>query len=87
LNYADGPATPDGVQQVRMKSGADTKTSASLKGAGFALPAPVPVSETQVFAIDPAVTVQLRNSEGLCLTSDFTSASRNDGTRFLGQAP
>jgi len=85
-NYKDKTGTSDGVTGVQLKTGAAEKAKAQVKARGLNIPMPVPLM-SQYFDQDPSVVVQLISSEGLCLTSSFTAASKNIPTQFKAKAP
>jgi cysteine-rich repeat protein len=78
LHYADRELTPSGVLGALLKAGAQGLASLRVKAKGTNLAPP-----SLPFAQDPAVTVQLRSSDGRCWGSAFTApASRNDAVQF-----
>ncbi len=85
--YKDKLAVSDGVQSVSIKAGAAAKTKAMLVGRGAALRIPAPFSMEEFFEKDPSVIVQLLGPDGFCLTSDFPTAKRNDGSGFKASNP
>ena len=54
---------------------------------GVSLPVPMPLTTSEYFAVDPRVVAQLISSEGICWTSEFTTATKNDGVQFKAKAP
>lgn len=84
--YKDKAGSQDGVTQIQIKPGADTKTKVKLKAKGANLVLPGPVGDTY-FAQDPNVVAQLVNSEGQCWTTAFVigDTAKNDTTQFKGQ--
>jgi len=88
FKYTDKTLTNDGVQKVTLKIGAAGKAKADFKAKGMNLPTPAPFSGSQFFEQDPAVTVQLINNNGTCLTTEFTGpAQKNDGQQFKDKTP
>jgi cysteine-rich repeat protein len=88
FKYKDKTLTNDGVQKITLKIGSAGKAKADLKAKGVNLPTPAPFGPSQFFEQDPSVTVQLINSDGTCLTSEFTGpANKNDGQQFKDKAP
>ena len=83
----DKTGASDGVQQLKLSTGAAGKSKAQLKARGLNVPTPVPVDTTKLFDQDPCVTVQLFNSEGLCWTSEFSASQRNTVDQFKARAP
>ncbi len=81
-SYADKAGTADGVAKLALKTGDAGRTKAQLQAKGSHLSMPVPFSGTQYFEQDPEVVAQLVGSNGLCLTSVFPEATRNDGANF-----
>jgi hypothetical protein len=79
FTYKDKERSPDGLQQIVLKEGlvpGKAKIIVRGKGANLRLPA-LPLDQ------DPAVTVQLRSSDGTCWeTRHGTPARQNDATRF-----
>ncbi len=82
--YKDKEGASDGVTKVSLKTGDASKTKAQLAAKGGGMPTITPASSLTVFDQDPKVVVQLLNSEGMCLTSQFDagSATKNDGYQF-----
>jgi uncharacterized delta-60 repeat protein len=82
--YKDKTAASNGVSKIGLKPGDAAKTKAQLGAGGANLPTMLAASPTAVFSQEPHVTVQLVNSDGMCLTSEFDveSASKNDGAQF-----
>ena len=81
-SYKDKTALQDGIRVVKLKSGAAGKPLVQLKLKGASLPMPTPVSGTQFFEQDSAVTVQLLASNGNCWTAEFTTAKKNAVDEF-----
>ena len=77
FKYADKDATPDGVTKITLKQGlapGQAKIGLKGKGANLNLPA-LPLSQP--------VTVQLRNSNGVCWEAVYSApASKDDSTQF-----
>jgi len=88
FTYRDSAMTSDGVRSVSLRTGIDTKAKVTFSAKGANIPMPVPFNEFLYFVEDPAVTVQLVNSEGECWTSEFTpdDTSKNDSARFRAKA-
>jgi len=87
-SYVDPLAAADGVITVSLRSGTDGRSKVQIKAGGLNLPMPVPVSASQMFDAQPAVTVQLSNGEtSTCWQSVFTTPLLNDGLRFKAKSP
>lgn len=85
--YKDTVRRQDGVQKIKLRPGAVAgQSSAFLIARGVDVPMPVPVG-SQLFAQDPHLTVQLRNSEGACWTSQFSTNRRNSPDLFKATTP
>lgn len=84
--YRDRSARFSGVRKLKLKTGAAGKSAIALVGLGDALTIPDPISAAAYFAIAPEVTVQLSSSSGVCATSAFDVARRNDPTDFRAVA-
>jgi hypothetical protein len=77
--YKDTTGSSDGVTKVLVKSGANGKSKALVKGKGANLPDFTMPLDTA----SPGVVIQLRNnSTGKCLTSAFTTPKKNDAAQF-----
>ncbi|MFM7736635.1 MAG: hypothetical protein ACKPBU_11735 [Alphaproteobacteria bacterium] len=79
--YRDGELTPDGVQQARIKSGTDGRSSLQVSGKGALLP---PVG----LPLALPVTVQASNSDVGCWAAAFDASdpkARNDASTFKGR--
>ena len=87
-SFTDKSGASNGVQKLQLKTGVAGKTKASLKASGMNLPTIVPASPG-LFAQSPSVVVQIVNSEGMCLTSEFapSNTSVNDGEEFKAKTP
>lgn len=78
FRYGDRDGTPSGVAAALLKSGAEGAASVRVKAKGAGLDAP-----SLPFAQNPALTVQLRSSDGGCWGSAFVAPpSRNDSAQF-----
>jgi len=76
--YKDGAQTADGVGKILYKGGAAGTSKAIAIGKGPGLPLGLPAalqSATQA-------TMQLRSSDGICLSADLTSISEQTATSF-----
>ncbi len=78
FKYRDPARTPSGVATVQLIAGGEGEASIRLeaRGANLTLPS---------LPVDPALTVQLHASNGVCWESVHEAAdvSRNDATRFV----
>jgi len=86
IDYRDRDGSSDGVTKLQLKTGDASKTRVKLYARGSGLSLPVPVGAT-FFAQSPKVIAQLRNSDGECWTSEFSSAntSKNEAAAFKAQ--
>ncbi len=75
--FKDKELTPDGAQQLKLREGADGKSSVQFKGKGAAL-------DTPGAAVGPVV-VQVRQAGGAaCWEATFPAPfQKNDGTTFI----
>ncbi len=66
FKYKDKELTPDGIQQLKLKTGTDGKAQILLiaRGAGLALP--------DLSTIMQPVTVQVRNADGACWSATYS---------------
>ena len=88
FKHKDKTGTPQGVQQVQMKTGESGKTKAQVKAKGANTVMPVPISPLEYFDLDSRVTVQLIASDvAHCWTTEFTAAKKNDGSQFKAKSP
>jgi uncharacterized delta-60 repeat protein len=75
-NYKDKDETPDGVAQLVLRAGADGKAKIQLKASGDLLGDPV-------YPLVQTITVQLRNSDGVCWESVHSApATKNTDVPF-----
>ena len=77
--YRDTSASPDGVQKITLRAGADRRAKIVVKGAGSmldvaSLPAGLPV------------TVQLKASNGKCWDAPYTAAITNTADKLKARA-
>ncbi len=78
IRYGDRDGTPNGVTKATLKSGIGGKASVKVKAKGLNLAMPA-LSLDQ----DTHVTVQLKNSQGVCWGSSYPApAIRNDSAQF-----
>lgn len=70
FRYGDKDLTPDGVQKMNLKSGADGKAQIklSLRGANLGLP--------DLSTVAQPVTVQIKNTNGICWEAIYSAPSR-----------
>jgi hypothetical protein len=71
--YSDAGRLPDGIQQLRVRSGPLGAPRVTLKAKGGALPNP-----PMPFAQSPRITVQVVNDAGACWGSDFVSPPQSN---------
>ncbi|MCC6848803.1 MAG: hypothetical protein IT294_09900 [Deltaproteobacteria bacterium] len=77
FRYKDKQLTPEGIQQLKLKQGADGKAQIQLAGRGTLLALPSLSTLTQ------PLRLQLRNADGLCWESIYSApASTHTGTAF-----
>ena len=83
VKRSDRDRGPDGVESLLLRAGPAGKSSIVLVARGASLaPPPLP------FAQGPAVTVQLRSSDGACFGAAYASPARaNDAAQFRDQTP
>jgi hypothetical protein len=83
FRFKSSNTSADGVQSVLLKEGLNGRAKLLVKAKGDRLALPPPVSATQFFAQDPAVTVQLVNSLGVCWQATYSApAPRNQPGLF-----
>ncbi len=76
--YKDGALAADGVKKILYKGGAAGTSKAIVIGKGAGLPAGV----TAALQSATQATMQLRSSNGTCLSADLTSISEETATSF-----
>ncbi len=80
FRYVDRDLTPDGVQQLLLRAGADGKAKILVKGRGPTLEMPaLPIAHLPV-------RVQLTNSTGACWDATYSSTLRNDPGTFKAKS-
>ena len=84
--YRDRSARFSGVRKLKLKTGTSGKSAIALVGLGDTLAIPDPISAAAYFAMAPEVIVQLSSSSGVCATSAFDLARRNDPSDFRAAA-
>ncbi len=85
--YKDKVGSSDGVVQVQLKPGLAGKTKAQVKAKGAGVPTPTAFSPTEMFDLDPDVTVQLFASDSpVCWTSSFTATATKKNTALQFKA-
>jgi len=83
LKYSDRDRTPEGVESMVLRAGPAGKSSIVVTAKGADLAPPV-----LPLAHDPAVTVQLRTSDGPCFGAAYSApAQKNDATHFRDKTP
>jgi cysteine-rich repeat protein len=81
FRYKDKSAANDGIRRIVLRSGADGKSKALVRGLGVNLPDPT-------LPLDLPVTAQLVNSDTTtCMTSTFSTARKNTTTLFRARTP
>ena len=79
FKYNDKLLTPDGIQQLLLKSGVAGKSKIILKGKADNLPMPtLPLTTT--------VTVQLKNEDGVCWEAKYSTPIKNLPEQFRAKA-
>ncbi len=79
FKYNDKLFTPDGIQQLQLKSGIAGRSKIILKGKGIDIPMPtLPLTTT--------VTVQLKNEDGVCWEARYSTAIKNIPQQFRAKA-
>lgn len=83
FKYKDTAGSADGITRIRLRAGSgDAKVM--VKGNGAGLPLPPPADPNNLIYQDPNVTVQLRNSDGVCWEAVYPGpAQRIDGSQFV----
>lgn len=76
--YRDRDLTADGVLSLIYRGGDAGRSQVVVNGKGSALPAGIPAA----LAAASAVTVQLRSSDGLCLSINLDEIQTQDATTF-----
>jgi hypothetical protein len=79
FKYQDKLFTPDGLQQVLLKSGVATKTKILVKGKGDNLPMPT-------LPLTPPVRVQLKSEGGVCWEATYSTPIKNLPEQFRAKA-
>ena len=80
IAYKDKDLTPDGIQQLKLKSGIAGKAKIQVKGAGVNLP-----TLTPPFGLP--IKVQLKNNNGICWEANFSApATKNIAGSYKDKA-
>lgn len=83
FKYRDRDAGQAGVKSIVLKGSVGTRAKIRLRAKGDHLALPAPADSERFFDQDPAVTVQLANSNGFCWQATYdTPAQRNRADRF-----
>jgi cysteine-rich repeat protein len=82
--YRDSARTPDGIELLKVKAGAQGRASAVVRGKGSHLRIPF-LGDGSGGGLDLPVTVQLRSSDASCFEASFSSASRSGPYEFRAQ--
>jgi hypothetical protein len=86
FRYKNLDGSDNGVQSILLKEGQENRAKFLVKGKGDKLVMAAPIG-TDVLAQDPAVTVQLVNSVGVCWDATYSApAHRNQNGRFVDKA-
>ncbi len=76
--FKDKAATSDGVQKILMKGGDAGKSKAILKAKGTSIPTGIPAA----LQSSTTATIQLRTSDGVCLSHVLTEVGTATADRF-----
>jgi hypothetical protein len=76
-----------GLRQIIVRTGDPGRSSIRARASGPYMPLPTPFSGTQLFAADPAVTVQLVNADGTCWESVLSTMTVNTAVRAKAVTP
>ncbi len=79
FKYNDKLFTPDGLQQVLLKSGVATKAKVLVKGKGVNLPMPT-------LPLTLPVRVQVKSESGVCWEANYGTAIKNLPEQFRAKA-
>ncbi len=79
FKYNDKLFTPDGLQQILLKSGPATKAKILVKGKGVDLPMPA-------LPLTTSVTVQLKSESGVCWEAHYSTVKKNFAEQFRANA-
>ncbi len=87
-SYKNKTLAADGIRKIKIKPGVIDKTKINFDAAGANLPVIAPASMTELFAVEPAITVELVSSDGECWSSDFAinDVKVNKDTQFKAVA-
>ncbi len=85
--YKDPTGFEDGVRKLILRPSEAGRPLAQIVAKGAFLPLPAPASTSSFFEADPSVIVQLVNSDGVCWTSEFSTARRNQPDRYIAKTP
>lgn len=88
--FSGGQEGQDGVSRILLKTGEDGRSKILVKARGQGLPVPEPHSATELFDLDPQLTIQLARDGGAdCWSSGFDAASVvvNSSAQFVGKLP
>jgi hypothetical protein len=86
-SYKDPDGASDGAGKISLKPAIAGKSGVKFGAKGAAIPMPTPVGGGKFFNQAPSVIVQLRNSNGSCWSSEFTTATTNDSAMFKAKTP
>lgn len=82
FKFKDAAGSPDGAVKALLKSGANGRAKVLVKAKGSNLP------DTLAPMLTMPVIVQLANdSNEICFEATYTTATRNDSTRFKAKTP
>jgi len=79
FKYKDKLFTPEGLQQLLLKSGPEAKSKIQVKGKGDLLPMPT-------LPLTLPLTVQLKSETGVCWEARYSTAKTNTSESFKAKA-
>jgi hypothetical protein len=82
FRYQSSEGSPDGVKRLRLAERRPRRDRIRVSAKGLHLPRVRAAQVSHMTAMQPAVTVQLINSDGSCWESTFTRAERNTAAQL-----
>jgi hypothetical protein len=79
VQYRDPVETPDGLQRITLKPGADGRAAIIVKAADGTIPVPT-------LPLTPPVRVQMQASNGECWEATYSTPLENDASGFQARA-
>jgi probable HAF family extracellular repeat protein len=87
-SYKDTLGAESSVSKAQIKTGDAGKTKVQIRAKGPSILLSPPFDENEFFDQGTRVTVQLFNdATSTCWTSEFTTATKNDSTKFKAKTP